>query len=98
VLEALVRFCDEELKHQELFRRIERLAAEHMPPGYKFAWDPNEIARAVLSKSTWAVLALTLPIELFTQLHYRESIDPDENLSALFKDVFLIIGRKRAGA
>ena len=22
-LEALVRFCDEELKHQELFRRIE---------------------------------------------------------------------------
>ena len=35
------------------------------------------------------MLALTLHIELFTQLHYRESIDPDENLSALFKDVFL---------
>jgi hypothetical protein len=28
-------------------------------------------------------------IELFTQMHYRQSIEPDENLSPLFKDVFL---------
>src|SRR5262245_18823993 len=33
-LEALVRFSDEELKHQELFRRIEKLAGDRMPPGY----------------------------------------------------------------
>ena len=32
-LEALVRFTDEELKHQELFRRIERMVAEGMPAG-----------------------------------------------------------------
>jgi hypothetical protein len=48
-LEALVRFSDEELKHQ----------------------------------------ALTLHIELFTQLHYRHSINPDGQLSELFKNVFL---------
>lgn len=88
-LEALVRFSDEELKHQALFRRIEELAAQQMPAGYEFSWDPNAISAAVLGKSTWAVLALTLHIELFTQAHYRESIDPDDNLSALFKDVFL---------
>jgi hypothetical protein len=88
-LEALVRFSDEELKHQELFRRIEKLAAERMPAGYRFTFDPNAIADAVLGKSTWAVLALTLHIELFTQMHYRQSIEPDENLSPLFKDVFL---------
>jgi hypothetical protein len=35
------------------------------------------------------VLLLTLDIELFTQLHYRQSIDPDTQLSTLFKDVFL---------
>jgi len=35
------------------------------------------------------VLALTLDIELFTQVHYTESIAPDAELSALFKDVFL---------
>jgi hypothetical protein len=88
-LEALVRFSDEELKHQELFRRIENLVADAMPPGYRFIPQPDPVAEVVLGKSTWAVLALTLDIELFTQMHYRLSIEPDENLSPLFKDVFL---------
>jgi hypothetical protein len=88
-LEALVRFSDEELKHQELFRRVEALAAEDMRPGYTFEHDPNAVARAVLSKSTWAVLALTCHIELFTQAHYKQSIDGDPEVSALFRDVFL---------
>jgi hypothetical protein len=60
-----------------------------LPAGYRFDVDPNGVARAVLGKSTWAVLALTLDIELFTQLHYRQSIYPDTELSELFKDVFL---------
>ena len=87
-LEALVRFSDEELKHQELFRRLEAMAGEQMPAGYVFLPDPNEVASVVLSKSTWAVLALTLHIELFTQVHYKESIQPDAELSELWKDVF----------
>jgi hypothetical protein len=88
-LEALVRFSDEELKHQELFRRINDLIGETLPAGYRFDIDPDTVAGAVLSKSTWAVLALTLDIELFTQFHYRQSIDQDGGLSGLFKDVFL---------
>jgi hypothetical protein len=88
-LEALVRFSDEELKHQELFRRLEQIAAEGMPSGYRFLPDPNEVARIVLQKSTWAVLALTCHIELFTLAHYKRSIEPDVELSPLFKDVFL---------
>ena len=87
-LEALVRFCDEELKHQELFRRIETMMAGPMPEGYRFLYRPDEVAAAVLQKSTWAVLALILEIELFTQEHYRLSIEPDENLSPLYKDIF----------
>jgi hypothetical protein len=87
-LEALVRFTDEELKHQELFRRIERMAAEDMPEGYGFLPQPNDVASVVLGKSTWAVLGLTCFIELFTQAHYRSSIEPDANLSELYKDVF----------
>jgi hypothetical protein len=42
-LEALIRFSDEEIKHQELFRRIEALAARSMPDGYTFLLDPNEV-------------------------------------------------------
>ncbi|HUG21852.1 hypothetical protein [Piscinibacter sp.] len=88
-LEALVRFTDEELKHQELFRRIETMIGADMPPGYVATPDPNAVASAVLGKCTWAVLALTLDIELFTQAHYRASMEPDGNLSELWKDVFL---------
>jgi hypothetical protein len=88
-LEALVRFTDEELKHQELFRRVEAMIAEGMPAGYTFLPQPNDVAKAVLSKSTWAVLALTCHIELFTQVHYRQSIEADNDLSELWKDVFL---------
>jgi hypothetical protein len=87
-LHALIRFSDEELKHQELFRRIESLAADAMPVGYRFTADPDAVAGVVLGKSTWAVLGLTLHIELFTQAHYRESIAPDPELSPLYKDVF----------
>ena len=88
-LEALVRFTDEELKHQELFRRIEALTARCMPDGYLFAPEPNTVAQFVLGKSTWSVLALTCHIELFTQVHYRESIGADQQVSDLYKDVFL---------
>jgi hypothetical protein len=88
-LEALIRFSDEELKHQELFRRIETMMADGMPEGYKFLPDPDEVAAAVLKNSTWAVLALILEIELFTQEHYKQSIEPENNLSDLFKDIFL---------
>src|SRR5438067_12903853 len=65
------------------------MVSDVLPDGYRFDVDPNAVAHAVLGKSTWAVLALTLDIELFTQLHYRQSIDPDTELSELFKDVFL---------
>ena len=88
-LEALVRFTDEELKHQELFRRIEAMVASGMPSGYRFLPQPNEVAKAVLGASTWAVLGLTCHIELFTQVHYRSSLEPDADLSELYKDVFL---------
>lgn len=88
-LEALVGFSQEELKHQELFRRLERMMARVMPPGYRMTANPDDVASFVLGKSTWAVLALTCHIELFTQVHYMESIQPDAAVSPLFKDVFL---------
>ncbi|HEY3785801.1 MAG TPA: hypothetical protein VGL55_11015 [Steroidobacteraceae bacterium] len=88
-LEGLVRFSNEEIKHQELFRRMEAMMAPHMPGGYRQVADPNDVARAVLAASTWSVLALTCHIELFVQSHYAESIAPREELCPLFKDVFL---------
>ena len=94
--EALVRFTDEELNHQELFRRMERLAGADMHGGYRFLPQPNDVARAVLGKSTWAVLALICHIELFVLGHYREAIEPDPELSELWKDVFTFHAREES--
>jgi hypothetical protein len=88
-LEALVRLTDEELKHQEMFRRLETMMAPGMPAGYRFLPQPNDVAQAVLAASTWAVLALVCDIELFSQAHYRSSIEPEAQIDPLWKDVFL---------
>src|SRR6185437_14592316 len=87
-LEALVRFSNDEIKHQELFRRMETMIGAEMPAGYRQVADANDVARAVLAASTWSVLALTCHIELFVQAHYTEAIAAQEELCPLFKDVF----------
>jgi hypothetical protein len=95
-LEALVRFTDEELKHQELFRRLGQMAGDGMPVGYLPMVEPDTVAAVVLSKSSWAALALSCHIELFTQAHYRTSIEPDAQLCELWKDVFLFHWREES--
>ena len=95
-LEALVRFTDEELKHQELFRRLETMIAAGMPPGYTFHPQPNDVAGAVLGKCTWAVLGLTCHIELFSQSHYKQSIEGDADAPELWKDVFMYHWREES--
>lgn len=42
------------------------------------------------------MLGLTLLIEIFTQVHYRESLEPDAALSELYKDVFLFHWKEEA--
>jgi hypothetical protein len=95
-LEALVRFSDEELKHQELFRRLDVMLAARMPAGHRKTAEPNAIATFVLGKRTWAVLALTAHIELFSQSHYVQSIAPQEHLCPLWKDVFMYHWREES--
>lgn len=85
---ALLTFVQEELKHQELFRRVEKLADIALPAGYRMTADPDAAAAAMLRKSNWAVLALTCFVEIFTQAHYLHSIRDDDGLSPLFRDVF----------
>jgi len=94
--EALVRFTDEELKHQALFRRIEQMMALQMGGPYTCTADPTAVAAAVLGKSTWAVLGLTTHIELFVLAHYRCSIDAAGEIDPLWKDVFRFHWRDEA--
>src|SRR5499427_7258748 len=42
-LEALVRFSEEEIKHQELFRGMETMIGPQLAAGYRQVADPNDV-------------------------------------------------------
>jgi len=67
-----------------------------MPSGYRFVPEANAVAQAVLAKSAWSVLGLTALIELFVMAHYRSSIQPDAELSPLWKEVFMYHWREES--
>lgn len=96
VTSILRRFSDDELRHQRLFRRIDRLIAAGMPGGYRFVTQASALRSVVLSRSSWAVLGLMFHTELATQAHYKQSIFCDPDVSPLFKDVFRFHWREEA--
>jgi len=69
---ALAR--DFEIDRREAFDALTNFAAE--------------VARAVLSKHTGAVLLLTAAIEWLTQLHYLSCFEGDESLDPFTRDIF----------
>lgn len=83
-IRALVRFADEEVKHQQLFKR------------YRVAFDRGvgkpcsvldcaaEVAGVILSKSPMAVMLTTCHIELMTLQHYTECVKDDAGVDPLF--------------
>lgn len=87
-VEALVRFANDELKHQELFRRLERMMHAGMPHGYAVVAAPDEFARTVLGRSAWSLLAMACHIELLGQAHYEQAFAPGYDLCPLYHDVF----------
>lgn len=67
--------------------RVEALIARRMPPGHAMVVEPADVALAMLSKSPWALLALTCHIELFVQSHYERSSDEEAGVAPLFRDI-----------
>jgi hypothetical protein len=86
-LRSLVRFAEDELKHQEMFRRSIAMFAEGMGFEMNLIPDREAVAAVVRSKSKLAVLVLTSIIEWFVQLHYTEHVLGEDGLDALFRDL-----------
>ncbi len=84
---SLLRFAEEEFKHQELFRRSVVLFGQGF--GIECGLIPGReaVAEVVRSKSKLAVMLLTAIIEWFTQLHYIEHVRDDSDLDTLFRDL-----------
>ncbi len=86
-LRSLLRFAEEELKHQELFRRSMALFDQGFGTQCGLISGREDVAKIVLSKSPLAVLYLTTMIEWFTQLHYLEHVRDHSGLDELFRDL-----------
>ena len=86
-LRALLRFAEDESKHQELFRRSTALFEKGF--GVRCGLIParEEVARVVLSKSRLCSYLLTSMIEWYTQLHYVEHVRDRGELDGLFRDL-----------
>ena len=86
-LRALLRFAEDESKHQELFRRSTALFEKGFGVQCGLIPAREEVARVVLSKSRLCSYLLTSMIEWFTQLHYVEHVRDRSELDGLFRDL-----------
>jgi hypothetical protein len=89
ILRALLRFAEEETKHQTLFKQFGELFTRSFGAECGVAGDPETVAGFIMQKSPMAVMLITLHIELFTQQHYTASVRDNEaeNLDPLFKSM-----------
>jgi len=86
-LRTLLRFAEDESKHQELFRRSTALFEKGF--GVRCGLIParEEVAKVVLSKSRLCSYLLTSMIEWYTQSHFLEHMRDRKELDGLFVDL-----------
>jgi hypothetical protein len=84
---SLIRFSEEELKHQELFRRSIRLFNDAFGVETGLIPGREEVAKVVRSKSKLGVMLLIDVIEWFVQVHYVEHVQDAGDLDGLFRDL-----------
>ncbi|XXF78161.1 hypothetical protein P2318_34735 [Myxococcaceae bacterium GXIMD 01537] len=77
-MRALLRFTEEELKHQHLFARYTRIFARGFKVAPTLLDNQVQVARAIMAKSHLGVLIFNLHMELMTQQHYVETIRDNE--------------------
>src|SRR5262245_14380382 len=84
---SLLRFAEEEVKHQEMLRR----ACSQFDAGFGTSCGlvpgREEVAGVVLGTAPLTALLLTSMIEWFTQLHYVEHVRDRGELAGLFRDI-----------
>lgn len=87
-LRALLRFAEEEVKHQQLFLNFGEMFKEQFGVECDLVDSPQAVAGVILSKSPMAVLLVTLHLELITQAHYVDSMRNSQEVETLFASLF----------
>ncbi|MEZ4448065.1 MAG: diiron oxygenase [Nannocystaceae bacterium] len=83
-LRALLRFGEEEIKHQALFHRYCASFARDFGSPCEVLGSPAAVAGVILANPPMAVMLTTLHLELITQQHYTEAIKDRGDLDPLF--------------
>ena len=81
---ALSRFCDEELKHQEMFRRARYLIQSNYQTPLQALENYKDVSDFILGHSRPATLLLTIHLELITQAHYLDGVKDNQGIDPLF--------------
>jgi hypothetical protein len=81
---ALVRFADEEAKHQQLFQRFRVAFERDFGTRCPVLDSAAQVAGVILSKTPIAVMLITLHLELMTQQHYTDCVRDDSSVDPLF--------------
>jgi hypothetical protein len=83
-IRSLLRFADEEVKHQQLFSRYRDAFERDFGMKCDVLGGAKDVAGVILGKTTLAVTILTLQLELMTQLHYTDSVRDATGVDPLF--------------
>lgn len=78
-IRALVRFADEELKHQALFARYREAFDASLGRPARALETASEVAAVVMSRSAIGGMPVSLHIALMTLDHYTESVRYDDS-------------------
>ncbi len=84
---SLLRFAEEETKHQQMLRRANEQFAARFGVACGLVAGREAVAQAVLATSPLTALLLTSMAEWLTQLHYVEHVRDRGELDELFRDI-----------
>lgn len=87
-LRAMLRFAEEEVKHQQMFLRFGEMFARGFGSECEVVPSPQMMAQVVLEKTPMAVTLVTLHLEIITQAHYVDCIRDQAEIEPLFQSLF----------
>jgi hypothetical protein len=84
---ALLRFGEEELKHQKLFQTYCAAFRRDFGSEVRVLSAASDVASVILSHSPTAVLITTLHLEIMTQQHFVKCFKDDPSADPLFSNI-----------
>ncbi len=86
-MRALSRFLDEEVKHQLLFERFNKILGDSLNQRLVFPNNSDEFNRKVMEKTPLAIWLLTLHSEIMTHYHYTFMFKSGVDLEPKFVEI-----------